>query len=375
MSANGSESSFSMVSPVGLSMYLRSLGWKEDRASRTEKVSFWIIEDGRGEEKEVLIPQQKGLRDYETLVRSCINTIFETKHRPVSQIVNDILTFSYDVIRLPTPTDEIGLPVDQSLGCIDGVRGVIESSACSIFSPSFYFPSRKSREVTDIMKKVRLGHTEKSSYVIKFLIPIEADLSNPDFQLETPVERRVTEQVSRSISALYTSAADAVSSGSLKPIADAVPDGVSGNLCESISEIFSYTTSDSLNLTIEWAKTRTEPNIVSSFSLSRDYEDVIKTAAKAFRSSHQETELVGLIIKMERDPDGGRPKDEKVKLYTMIDQKPRHVEINLREEDHDKAAQAYHDGLPVRCNGILAKRGNIYKFEKYYQFEIASFAD
>ena len=125
--------------------------------------------------------------------------------------------------------------------------------------PEALHPQRTIKRIDNFLKGCRVGQTERGSFVATILAPvppeIQPTLTNLDagqFQLEQPFSRQVTTRLMSSLGLV----SGAIQTGRADRLLDAVPQGISANLCDALIMMKPPGDESCLDIRVTWARTR-----------------------------------------------------------------------------------------------------------------------
>jgi hypothetical protein len=200
------ESVLRTVRPSEVAAYLRAEGWAETR--RQTAAAFWE-KSVRGDDLEVLLPLEPTFRDYARRVGDMLEVLEVAENRSQLDIYADLTTTLADVgrVRLHGLGTE-----DGTMALLDGVKAIQElreiasAAACATVSPRACYRSRKPAEAEDFLMQLRLGQSDRGSYVFTIQSPVPPALT-PDatvrngtlFELDEPFSRRAMTTLARAV--------------------------------------------------------------------------------------------------------------------------------------------------------------------------------
>lgn len=355
-----------------LSAYLRSKGWSETEVVE-DRAAYWHKRTETGEEFEALVPQRHSLGDYTVRMAQLLQTLSVVETRSELEIYSDIQSTQVDTVRLrfhSSVYESGSVPLVDAVRMIEGTREIALAAACATVAPRAVYARRKPQEALDYLEKVRLGQTERGSFVLSLhsavpprLRPVEPrqldleleDLSPDDAERDEPFERRVTLTLARSLHAVLGASLRAQSRGDFAPFEEAVEQGVSANLCDALADLGLETPIQSLEFGFHWSPMRSllypAPG---SVTFNFDQFAVLRDAARQFRQSKpiEEYEVCGYVVLLERQEG---EQEGQITLLDYSEKRPRRVRITLGDSDYLKALRANGDGLLVQCTGELVK--------------------
>jgi hypothetical protein len=228
----------SSVRPRDLVSYLRAQGWRaiDEEAGRFSIWSPGADEDGKAR-VEVLVPLSREFRDYALRVGDALTVLSEAEQRSAAAVFTDVRHASSDVIRLRlvAPRTEGGeVPLNDGAGLVQGARDMLLAAACATVQPRPVFHTRKPAQAIAYVEQVRLGQTEKGSFVVTLvsdLPPVTQEVFDAEaFEPEEPFARRAAKTLHLGLGALLRASHAALTSADFAVFSDAVENGVSANL-------------------------------------------------------------------------------------------------------------------------------------------------
>jgi hypothetical protein len=253
----------SVLRPLEVVSYLRSNGWRKG-GEQPGNWSRWLRADRDGDEFEVTVPLNHQFRDFAARMGDVLQVLAACEGRSQLQILRDLQVMGADVIRLRLVDAEFAdatVPLDEGVIFVERSRDLMLAVACAVVNPRAYYPSRKPAQAIDYIRKARLGQTEAGSFVVTILSLVPPSLSAPDGQLiamEEPYERQVTQRLAIALNAVRQAAEDAATTGQVNRFVEAVPSGVSANLCDALAGMGSFS-EGSRRLAIEFSWSRNRP--------------------------------------------------------------------------------------------------------------------
>src|SRR6185295_3097822 len=156
------------------------------------------------------------------------------------------------------------------------------------------------------LRKVRLGQTERGSYVFTLISPVSPALRDATaIATEEPFERRVVETLAGALRATRQAAlVSAIRGGDMEPFKNAITQGVSANLFEAISGLSEASGEQPLEVSFAWARSRAlTANFPTRVRLTQDIIPSIREAARVFRATEPlpDFELVGSVVALRRE--------------------------------------------------------------------------
>ena len=354
------------IGPIDLTAYLRAGGWQECARPANGNAAIWTWANPAGAEFEVLVPLDRNLRDYAARIGEALATMEVVEERSQLDILSDVTTASADIIRIPlklTAAADGTVPIDDGSRVVQHARDMMLAAACAAVERRGYFATRKPTQAVDYVRKVRLGQTERGSYVLTVhsRVPpaLQAQMSLTDAEGEDePFERQVTKTLARSLAAASAAAETAVAAADLRAFEDAVRLGVSANLCDAIVGMASGGDLSDVEVGLTWARTRpVPPQTPQRFVFSADALPVIAEAGRLLKEAAplEVSEVEGFVVRLDHEPDPTSP--GRITLQGVVEGQLRKIGVELRTEDYQHALEAHGNWAKVRYRGELAREG------------------
>lgn len=362
------------LKPKDVEDYLVSTGWtiEEEINGRA------LVLSSRQNRKELLIPTSQTSTDYAARVAEAIASIEIVEERSQLEIVADIQMAAFDIVRfrLSSPLWADGsIYVQQGIQTFKKARDLIASAARAVDAdePKGAYYGKPSERVQRHLKQARLGQTERGSYVITVKIPIprfdENEHGQADLYLE-PFPRQITQTMTTAVQQAYTAALETDRTGDWQPFFNAIPHGVSANLCDAVAGIADANYQNGLDVSVCWSRVRAEPDaIVTSTTIEPFAVPIFLEAARNFRQKEPEPDfsLEGVVVGLDR-AEGAE--FGTVKVFCVVEDKPRKVRLELPVSEYHKATRAHDEELSVQCTGDLVKEGRTLVLREPHDFSV-----
>ncbi|MFO7775161.1 MAG: hypothetical protein R6W89_05130 [Candidatus Hydrogenedentota bacterium] len=350
--------------PLEVASYLRATGWNKVE-QKEGQYQVWLREN-----VEALLPLRLDVPDYALRMGDILRTLAEAEQRSQLAVFSDLLVTNADVLRVAIRDEELAdgsMPIEEYTRTAQKVRDLMMAAACSAIERKPVWHKRKPDQAVQYLRTVRVGQTERGSYVLTVLSRVPPELrreeveSLEDAEQDEPYERKVTAELARALAAMEQAAENAAASGAFDSFDAAVRSGVSANLCEAVAGLASDgDTSRSLDFSFSWSPTRPVRNgQVSRVSIAGDRAPYVSEAARILKQREpvENFELEGPVIKLERTENAPTGM---VTVYAMVDDSPRRIRMELPEEEYSQAIKAHGEGMDIRCEGELAREGRGY---------------
>ncbi len=352
------------IQAVDAALYLRAMAW-EQKATVAGKSSTWTTTAG-GEEFEALLPLNRGLADYALRMGDLLGVLAAAEKRSQWLVYRDLLTVTSDVIRIRIADPELmdgTLPIEEHAQIAQKVRDLMLAAACAATEHRAVWHKRKPAQAMDHVRRIRIGQSERGSYVVTVISRVTPLLHNAAEQMtfleqEAPYERRVTQTLAESLRALHRAAEEAALTQQIASFDRAVSEGVNANLCDAVVGLWGGNeTQRSLGFSFSWSPARpTSPEMPRSVSFSSDRIPVIQEAGRQMREREplSEFELRGPVVKLERSEGASTGK---ATVVGLLEDRQARVTLELDDGQYHIAVRAHDQGHSVRTTGTLVREG------------------
>ena len=371
---------FEQLNPAEVAAYLRSMGWQEVE-HQPDRVSVWVTGDG-DDGLEILLPLRRSLGDYAARMADAVATLAAKESRSQLEVLSDLQTAGSDVVRIryrhASATDG-SIPLDQGEALVENAREMLLAGACAAVQPRALYLSRRPEEANRFVRGLRLGQTERGSYVLTVYSRVAPSLVPclPTFEgLDPPFERRAVAQLATALTALRAASDRALTTSSPDGFHAAVAAGVSANLCAAVVGMSGTDSQpgDELRVSFTYARSRpADPQTPREIVIPGEHVPIIAEAGRLFRASAppEEAEIRGAVLQLNRDEAKGIASGP-VTVMAFVQGKPRKVQITLDAPSHALAVQAYERAAEIGCTGDLVKQGGAWVLQNPKGFTVAA---
>lgn len=357
------------IRPLDLIGYLRSAGWTRE-AEWGEKAAVWVKPEVR--DADVLLPLVTGAGDFALRMSEVLLTLERIEGRSQEEILHDVLTVSADILRIRCNAGEAGdgsVPLEVGAELIEQAQQLIAAAASSAVQPKAYWARKKPAQATDYLKQVKLGQTERGSFVITVHSPVPPEMRT-GMETELPFERKVMQTLTGAVDTARTATRQAMESGDFAPFHEGVKAGLSANLCEALARMGEVAGEGGLGLRVTWSRGRAAAaGPVWQGQMESQFVPVLKEAARLFKWTEidEELELCGFVEKLDRAPDA---QFGTVTIGAWLEAGVRRVKLELGDEEYRVATQAHETRKPIQCSGVLTRPGKSLVLSRPREFRI-----
>ncbi|MEJ2419760.1 MAG: hypothetical protein P8Y45_23120, partial [Exilibacterium sp.] len=217
-----------------------------------------------------------------------------------------------------------------------------------------YFSSGAlSEELVGFVEQLRLGQTERGSYIVNLLAPIEARVGEQEEINTTSVSRAVTKNLARSLHAIDESVERFKQTKSLTAFDSAVDKGVSANLCDALIGLSGEALSRDVNISLSLSRSEPEEEeLPLTYILKSNQLKYLEDASNYFKEIYivNDKTILGAVVKLSH-LDG---EEVGVVVITMdVNGVDRSVSVELPLDEYWQAHRAHGKSENVEVTGDL----------------------
>ncbi len=354
--------------PLEVAAYLRSKGWSSIRSETG--VSSWQLTH-KGEEFELLMPLDGSFRDYALRMGEVLRTLAVAEDRSQTDIYADLLTTFADVvrIRIDDPEAKDGtLSIEGHAQIAQKIRDLLLAAACSAVEHRAVWHTRKPVQALEQVRKLRIGQSERGSYVVTVISAVSPALELPPtdrlFEAALPFERPVIRTLATTLATLDSAAEKAAVSGKFESFELAVAEGVSANLCDAVAGLWGDEDRlRNLEFLFSWSPARPlESGVPSRVRFAGDRVAIIREASRVMRDRAPVIDfaLEGAVVKLDRSPGN---ETGKVTIVGLVEGRPKRVTFELCDSEYHLAIQTHELERALTCTGLLVREGRGYRLQ------------
>jgi hypothetical protein len=374
------------IRPIDVTAYLRASGWSEVEPDGA--AAYWE-RDANGDRVGVTVPLQQSWRDYGMMVAELLDVLGHVENRSQLAILRDLTEVTADVVRMRAVSTSSDAEESGTLPLLDGLnlnlcgKSMMLAAACAAVERKRGFGKRKPDRAMNYVEGLRLGQSERGSYVLCMLSHVSPALASSQISLTfpgappplqdaslepEPYERTVTKTLSVALGEVERASLRGVATGSLDAFEHAVPLGVSADLCEALALLGEARTSfRRVDVRVSWSPARPPQGEKrpSTSTFTPGHVEVIREAGRLLRerSPIDDFELEGVVLSVSREPTSEQLFGV-VRILASIDGSMRSVDVELYGEDWRTAHAAIADKAVIHCEGELLRDRRPYFLQK-----------
>ena len=343
----------------GVHAYLRANGWL--RADDAHRATADVYLSPRDEREAAIVPASEEYADYGTRIYQIAEQIGRIEGRQRLSVLTDLSLAESDIVRLRLSNAHADNTVRLADGAVvlEESKNLLLAAACSADRPQRMYRAGRNNAARKYLDHVRLGQTERGSYVINLLSPVAPSLHRQGTLFpEEPFERRVTRMLASGLRA-SRSAMDRVNRGvaDIDEFESRLGEGISANLCRSVARLTEA--GKGLEVSVSWAMTRRDQREVGerlAVSFRPPDVAVLDEAARVLANRQERTdeEIHGYVSRLARertDPTGTAT------IKAFVDGAMASVQAVFESEDYGEITRAHEARLSVSLEGDLRREG------------------
>jgi hypothetical protein len=350
------ESALKALSPRDVAGWLRMRGF----AHRGPYGEFGDIFERTvdGEAQELILPTFPQSRDFGRRMSELVSDLSDYVDQSPGDLLTDLTMAPFDVVKVrSSDADDYGsVRLAAGIDLHGEAWNLVLAAANAAASP---LPRRSWRgrrfdEVTSYLENVRLGQSQRGSFILTVLSPWDFVPGNqPSLDLaDITFGRRVTRSLAAALNATEVAIRQSVAAGT-RPLLEAYRSGVSSNFCLALAKLARE--GEGIDVSINWSPAQPESKDVS-IQLKREDSSILTEAAKELSRQEAEPDFTveGVITGISEPADRF---SGSVVLETILAGVVRKVRINFGAEDRKTIFEAAQAKRWVRVVGELSREG------------------
>lgn len=345
-----------------VSSYLRARGWTPGDSWADRGIVF-RHENGEAP-VEVLVPAHETFSDYWRGVADILRVLEGAEGRSQLSIYADISAIDADVIAISargsTPAYPPRLHVARHL--VADAFGLMAVAARTAEQRRPAYLGSRTAEVDRYLQTLRLAPTSFGSGELVVHSPVPPMFGEAETLSGKPAEplaRRATRTLATSLRALERGIAEAAMNRDPKRITSAVKDGVSANLCESVSNVCERVsdTGGVAAFDISWTQ-QSSPHPLSpcSVKFSGNSHHLLREAARLLRERepYRDRQFTADVVHLSSAPE--QPFEGQAVLIIDLQGASAVADVVFAPDDRDRIVEAFERGEPIEVSGDLSHR-------------------
>jgi hypothetical protein len=361
---------FNQLSINQIEAYLQSKGWEKYRIYK-KIVSIW--HNPNQPTNELVFPIDKTVHDYELIAKQFINKLADIEEKDNENVVNYISNILINNVKVRLASDDVGdgsIPYEKGLALIQNAKDMLTSAALSAYKKRNFYVGSYPDIVTDYVNSIRLGQTERGSYIVNLLAPITYIQENSNTLFEDiPYDHLVYYSLKKSLVQLVDDAKQNYETNSINTPEKYSEFGISANLCDSIIKMAELKENSCIDVSLIPSSYIDQKKESTNIRIVPEYIPHISIVSEIMKKEifYENHTIYGSVGKLQREMN---KEDGEIALACKIDGKERIVSIHLNAKQYLDAIIAHREKLVVKARGNLDIKMNHAKMEPIDEFII-----
>ncbi len=350
-----------------LRAYLKCQGWKDEGQWGKRPASVFIFgREGRG--WHIIVPHKDTAPDYPARMGDAVTALAEAEERSQLDVFYDISEACYDVVRMhPSKTvnaSEAPLSLNQGAGLLKDARGMFAAAARAVEKPQPIYRGPFSSQVSDYLSLVRPLRSFGMGQSLTLYSPLflqQPTLHEGRGDALAPFPRLAIRKLSEALEHTDKAIEESLKKDSLEPFQDAVPYGVSANLCDSLAALTAQW--NGIVIHVSWSEERLSNIEPRRFQFTIHSAEMLAEAAAQFRSTEPflDETVVAWVVKLEREL---HEFDGRATILYPHQGKPMRLSVEFEKSSYDTVIKAFQEQRFISVDGDIYRSGNGYELRR-----------
>ncbi len=354
-----------VLQPDAVQAWLKARGWEDDGPEGPAARGF--SKRGGRAGAAVLAPTRPTSPDFRKFMGILIERVADAESMTPEAVLNDLGAAGYDVLRVRVIAAEDGaIDLDRALTVVQQSRAALQAAARAAASRTVRrsYVGRQAETVTQLLEQVRVGQTERGSYVLPILVPYAFDPADAPSMVDW-FGRRAMRKLATGLNGLdralgKTGADDVAAAFSTEAQA-----GVSADLCQSLGKLLSDV--GDVEMSVRWAVAQPDAQEAPSVRFAAASAQTLLRVAHLLKEQDPPPPepIIGFVTKLDDKLSGS---NSTMVVDGLIEGKWRNIELTLEDRYRTVAADAFRDRRPVVLEGPLMRQGKRLVMTSVLQF-------
>lgn len=288
----------------------------------------------------------------------------------VQEVRETVDHWEMDITRLRAANDYViadSIPLEAGAVLLHSARLMFRSAAtAAVLGPKQVIQGNYSKIGDQLAEGVRMGHTEKGSYIVPILVPVGGPQEREDEgqdqfenlavpEVESPA-RRMTRTFAEAFATMHDKIVRSDQIPGTEGILEMVAAGVTTEFVNAVADVLSEEAVSTLDAQFRWANSQEKPAAeIGRVNVPAEAVDAFRTTARKMRTAKIPTaELnVGPVVRLEATPDG--PLME-FAIQAMRRGRPAKVRVIVPATHRDEVARWFVERRTVTVYGTVERQ-------------------
>lgn len=362
------------ITAASLEKYLLFLDWVRDYDFPNKNMMVF-----KKDKRTLAMPATEKFDDFYSVLPTIIDVLSDFYDKTAREVVKEIVTSYHDWMefRIKSEVSDDGvLPLGYASNCIEGLKELILYSACAEQSKE-PICMRTTNNAKHVLDNFKLAQTEVGSFIINIDIKV-ADEENeqftlPDCEPAASLEHKVVRRIGTAIQQIDDVTKEQVKLDEMLPTA--YESGVTANICDALMKLKPDNIDAEIEAKIRYATAISQrPGCVETVQIKNNHFYTMNEIAERYRSVENTKRITihGSIKSLDKVKIGQHRYQRSISVVAFVDGKDRIVKVELGDEDHRMACNAFRDEYAVEITGELDMNKRPWKIIHVEDFKIVS---
>ena len=347
------------ITALNLDAYLRTAGW-EYQGKRGRYAHIFTL-TAEGQRNTTAAPVFELLDDHAERILDALRTICRAEKRSPSEIFQDLAKADHDRVRIASTNGARRTPptIGESADLLEAAHDLMSHSARAAEamrrgSHRAAFRGNISAQVSSYLNELAFSHDFQRDCRLAIHSPAPVEL-NLDQDLggnsrETPFAREAMKTLARGLGAASEALSVSVQNQPPERFKDAVPYGVSANLCDALAGLAEG--GKGISISIDWSMLYESRRPRQSAAVTYQHAGILRSAADVLRRSEPspDEQVHCYVIRLEPQPGQF---DGRAKLLALRDGGNARLSAQFLHEDHARVIEGFTTGQPLSLTGDI----------------------
>ena len=355
----------SSLSIINLRTYLVSAGWS-NQGQWGERPATIFAKEYDGRTWEIIVPHQDTVSGYAEGMAEAVAVLAAVEERSQLDVFHNLAGAGADVIRVRSLNGAAKQPLSlrRSARLLNDAYDMLAAAAQSAVRTRATYRGPLSTDVAEFLDSVQPLPGYYEGYELTLHCPVPAGLGTQmdmgdDFQ--PPFPRRATLKLAEALEHSSVAVAEAIADDPLASFRQAVPHGVSANLCDAVAELARK--GEGVEIGLSWADVRprsVHQTPVPTFRFSQHSAGILNEAARSFRRNEPSLDesVIAQVVRLEREPEEF---DGRATILYVSEGRPMRMRVEFEEETYGTVIRAFQQREPISVDGDIYRVGNVYE--------------
>ena len=349
------------LSLAGFRSYLDSRGWHNEGPWGQRPATIYSKEHG-GRTWEILAPTRDTVADYAEAMAESVAVLAEVEERSQLDVFYDLKGAGADVIRISSANglSKEPLSLGRRVALLNDAYKMLAAGARAVERPQAAYRGKAGANVERFLNKIQPLPTSQG-YALTLHSPVAVEIggqTDVGDERYVPFARQATYKLAEALSQTEIAIQEAIAKDTLDSFKTSVAQGVSANLCASVSELAKK--GQGIAIDLHWAPVRPANIPDSRFHFTVGSAEILQQASKSFSRNEpsRDEEIVAQIVQLAREP---HEFDGRATIVSVSDDRTLRMNVEFHRSVYDTVINAFRDHSSISMLGDIHPSGRGYE--------------